>query len=128
MLPFVLQFKRNPPPVNHATLTALMDRWRPETHSFHLACGEMKMTLEDMTMISGLPLNGDAVTGHVNAANWRHRVGVLIGVESPPPLPGKPDGSKVKHSWLKQVTGAPCPADADEIVVQQYARAYLWYV
>ncbi|KAI4999858.1 hypothetical protein ZWY2020_004447 [Hordeum vulgare] len=128
LLPFVLQFKRNPPPVNHATLTALTDRWRPETHSFHLPYGEMTMTLEDMAMISGLPLNGDAVTGHVNAVNSRQRVGVLIGVEPPPPLPGKPDASKVEHSWLKEVRGAPFPADADDIVVQQYARAYLWYI
>ncbi|KAI4996026.1 hypothetical protein ZWY2020_041124 [Hordeum vulgare] len=128
LLPVVLQFKRNPPPVNHASLTALTDRWRPETHSFHLACGEMTMTLEDMAMIRGLPLNDDAVTGHVSAANWRERVGVLIGVEPPPPLLGKASGSKVKHSWLKLVRGAPCPTDADEIVVQQYARAYLWYV
>ncbi|KAI5018578.1 hypothetical protein ZWY2020_043466 [Hordeum vulgare] len=71
LLPFVLQFKRNPPPVNHAALTALTDRWRPETHSFHLPCGEMTMTLEDMAMISGLPLNGEAVTGHVSVVNWR---------------------------------------------------------
>ncbi|KAE8791871.1 Alpha-L-arabinofuranosidase 1 [Hordeum vulgare] len=103
MLPFVLQFKRKPPPVNHAVLTALTDRWRPETHSFHLPCGEMAMTLEDMAMISGLPLNGDAVTGHVIAVNWRQRVGVLIGVEPPPPLPDEPDASKVKHSWLKEL-------------------------
>ncbi|KAE8776479.1 Alpha-L-arabinofuranosidase 1 [Hordeum vulgare] len=61
--------KRNPPPVNHAALTALMDHWRPETHSFHLACGEMVMTLEDMAMIIGLPINGLAVTGHVSAIN-----------------------------------------------------------
>ncbi|KAI5006248.1 hypothetical protein ZWY2020_033491, partial [Hordeum vulgare] len=125
LLPFVLQFKRNPPPVNHAALTALTDRWRPETHSFHLPFREMMMTLEDMAMISGLPLNGDAVTGHVSAFNCRQPVGLLIGVEPPPPLPGKPDASKVKHSWLKEVRGGPCPADADDIVVQQYAWAYL---
>ncbi|KAE8803440.1 Alpha-L-arabinofuranosidase 1 [Hordeum vulgare] len=73
LLPFVLQFKRNPPPVNHAALTALTDHWRPKTHSFHLACGEMTMTLEDMAMISGLPLNGDAVTGHLDQASMRIR-------------------------------------------------------
>uniref|UniRef100_A0A453CPF3 Aminotransferase-like plant mobile domain-containing protein n=1 Tax=Aegilops tauschii subsp. strangulata TaxID=200361 RepID=A0A453CPF3_AEGTS len=60
LLPFVLQIKRRAPPVNHAALTALVDRWRPETHSFHLPCGEMTMTLEDMAMISSLPINGQA--------------------------------------------------------------------
>ena len=36
LLPFVLQFKRKPPKLNHTALTALVDRWRSETHSFHL--------------------------------------------------------------------------------------------
>ena len=79
---------------------------------------------------NSLPINGQAITGHVSAANWRARVGILIGVEPAPPLPGKADTPKVKHSWLKEVRGAtnPCPEDANEMVVQQYARAYLWYV
>ncbi|KAI4971177.1 hypothetical protein ZWY2020_002091 [Hordeum vulgare] len=130
LLPFVLQFKRNPPPVNHAALTALTDGWRPETHSFHLACGEMTMTLEDMAMISGLPINGLAITGHVSVVNSRTRVGDLICVLPPLPLPDKVDSSKVKHTSLKEVRGAnnPCLADADEMVLQQYARAYVWYV
>ncbi|KAI5016439.1 hypothetical protein ZWY2020_006290 [Hordeum vulgare] len=128
LLPFVLLFKRNPPPVNHASLTARTGSWRPETHSFHLPFGEMTMTLEDMAMISGLPLNGNAVTGHVSVVNWLEQVGLLIGVEPPPALEGNPGPSKVKHSWLKEVRGGPCPADADDIVVQQYARAYLWYI
>ncbi|KAE8781666.1 hypothetical protein D1007_45057 [Hordeum vulgare] len=122
--------KRNPPPVNHAALTTLTDYWRPETHSFHLACEEMTMTLEDMAMISGLPINDLAVTSHVSAVNLRAWVGDLIGVQPPLPLPRTADSSKVKHFWLKKVTRAKnlCPADADEMVVQQYARAYLWYV
>ncbi|KAE8774754.1 Alpha-L-arabinofuranosidase 1 [Hordeum vulgare] len=73
LLPFVLQFKRNPPPVNHSALTALTDRWRPETHSFHLPFVEMTMNLEDMAMISDLPLNSDAVTGHLDQASMRTR-------------------------------------------------------
>uniref|UniRef100_A0A453JD43 Aminotransferase-like plant mobile domain-containing protein n=1 Tax=Aegilops tauschii subsp. strangulata TaxID=200361 RepID=A0A453JD43_AEGTS len=89
--------------VNHAALTALVDRWRPETHSFHFSFGEMTMTLEDMAMISGLPINGRAVTGRVSAVNWRQWAGILIGVEPDAPLEGKVDASKVRHSWLKQV-------------------------
>ncbi|XBI67021.1 hypothetical protein VPH35_046453 [Triticum aestivum] len=130
LLPFVLQFKRRAPPVNHAALTALVDRWRPETHSFHLPFGEMTMTLEDMAMISGLPINGQAVTGRVSAVNWRERTGILIGVQPDAPEEGKADTARVRHSWLKAVRGNtnPCPQGANDVVVQQYARAYLWYV
>ena len=88
------------------------------------------MILKDMAMISGLPINGQAVTGRVSAVNWRERTGILIGVQPEDPLPGKADPSKVRHSWLKQVRGEgnPCPQGANDLVVQQYARAYLWYV
>jgi hypothetical protein len=31
--------------LDSSLLTALVDRWRPETHTFHLPCGEMAPTL-----------------------------------------------------------------------------------
>src|SRR4051812_46170926 len=130
LLGFVLQFKRKPPTLLHTALTALVDRWRPETHSFHLPCGEMTMTLQDMAMISGLPINGQAVTGRVSVGNWRERTADLIGVQPEGREEGKADTAKVRHSWLKMVRGNTnlCPQDANDVVVQQYARAYLWYV
>ncbi|KAE8781037.1 hypothetical protein D1007_45746 [Hordeum vulgare] len=68
LLQFVLNFKGTPPWLNATALIALTDRWRPETHSFHLPLGEMSITLEDIAMISGLPIEGRALTGKVN---WR---------------------------------------------------------
>uniref|UniRef100_A0A453EKH7 Aminotransferase-like plant mobile domain-containing protein n=1 Tax=Aegilops tauschii subsp. strangulata TaxID=200361 RepID=A0A453EKH7_AEGTS len=60
LLGFTLQFKRKPPPLVHSTLTALVDWWRPETHSFHLPSGEMTVTLQDWGVITALPLKGRA--------------------------------------------------------------------
>src|ERR1041385_1491794 len=132
VLPFVLQFKRHSSKVNHSAITAHVDRWRPETHSFHLACGEMTMRLQDMAMISGLHINGRALTGTVSSANWRARVAQYIGVMPNPRPPGKPESSKVTHIWLQTDRGGGCPHLEDPmeeaIVVEQYARAYLWYL
>ncbi|XBI77992.1 hypothetical protein VPH35_087764 [Triticum aestivum] len=128
LLPFVLQFKRHAPSINHGAMTALIDRWRPETHSFHLSCGVMTVTLEDMAMISGLPINGEALTGTTVSANWRDRVGQLTGVFPEPPEEGERDSEKVLHHWLRGERGVVCPPDANEVVVQQHARAYLWYL
>ena len=42
-------------------LAALLDHWRPETHTFHLTVGEMTPTLQDVAMLLGLPWAGLAV-------------------------------------------------------------------
>ena len=39
LLGFVLQFKRKPPTLVHSALTALIDRWRPETTPFIFHAG-----------------------------------------------------------------------------------------
>jgi hypothetical protein len=49
------------PHMDEALLTGLVDRWRPETHTFHLPFGEMTVTLKDVTMLTGLPIRGRPV-------------------------------------------------------------------
>ena len=56
--------------VDRSLLTALLDRWRPETHMFHLPCGEMAPTLQDVSFLLGLPLVGEAVGPRVVAPGW----------------------------------------------------------
>ena len=49
--------------IDSALLTGLIERWRPETHTFHLPVGEMTVTLQDVSCLWGLPISGSAVTG-----------------------------------------------------------------
>ena len=56
--------------VDRSLLTALVDRWRPETHTFHLPCGEMAHTLQDVSFVLGLPLVGEAVGPRVVRPTW----------------------------------------------------------
>ncbi|KAG9442185.1 hypothetical protein H6P81_018039 [Aristolochia fimbriata] len=44
-------------------ITALVERWRSETNTFHLANGEMTIKLEDVGILLVLRVDGDAVTG-----------------------------------------------------------------
>ena len=69
--------RRGTPPFNPAALTALIDRWRSETHSFHLPCGEMTVTLEDIAMILGVKIRGFPVTGDTESEGWQQRVEVI---------------------------------------------------
>ncbi|CAN0912800.1 Serine/threonine-protein phosphatase 7 long form homolog [Linum grandiflorum] len=41
--------------------TVLIEWWRPETNTFHMYHGEMTITLEDVSFITGLPVDGGAV-------------------------------------------------------------------
>ena len=45
---------------DYQLVCALLDRWRPETHSFHFPWGEMTLTLEDVALLFGLPCSGEA--------------------------------------------------------------------
>ena len=56
--------------LDRSLLSALVDRWRPETHTFHLPCGEMAPTLQDITYLLGLPLFGSAVGPRVVPPTW----------------------------------------------------------
>ena len=47
--------------LDRSLLSALVDGWRPETHTFHHPCGEMAPTLQDVAYLLGLPLVGPAV-------------------------------------------------------------------
>ncbi|KAF1863100.1 hypothetical protein Lal_00041087 [Lupinus albus] len=49
--------------INNHLVTALVERWRPKTHTFHLPNGECTITLEDVAYQLGLHIDGDAVTG-----------------------------------------------------------------
>ena len=48
---------------DNALISALVERWRPETHTFHLPYGECTITLEDVAYQLGLRVDGQAVSG-----------------------------------------------------------------
>ena len=56
LLSFVLQLKHTPSKINHVSLTALLDRWRLETHSSHLPYGKTTVAPEDFVKEHGAPM------------------------------------------------------------------------
>uniref|UniRef100_K3ZZK0 Aminotransferase-like plant mobile domain-containing protein n=1 Tax=Setaria italica TaxID=4555 RepID=K3ZZK0_SETIT len=116
------------PPMDGPLLTAMVDRWCPETHTFHMPFGEMTITMQDAAMILGLPLDGQPVTGIIKNENWHDMVEMHIGITPPEPEGG--DSSKktsgVSSTWLREHFDV-CPPGANDEVVQRYARVWLWH-
>jgi hypothetical protein len=77
--------------LDRSLLAALADRWRPETHTFHLPCGEMAPTLQDVTYLLGLPITGEAVGPVAVAPTWRAELQERFAPVNPPLFVNVPD-------------------------------------
>ncbi|XP_043810444.1 serine/threonine-protein phosphatase 7 long form homolog [Manihot esculenta] len=104
-------------------IMALVERWRPETHTFIFPEGEMTINLQDVGLITGLPVNGAAVTGR-SRHHWPSVCEALLGVFPPN---NAIRGCYLKISWLAEEF-SQLPDDADEEVVHRFARTYIMRV
>lgn len=47
--------------VKKVVVSAFVERWYPETNTFHMSFGEMTITLDDVLYVLGIPVVGRAV-------------------------------------------------------------------
>ncbi|KAK9990849.1 hypothetical protein SO802_025834 [Lithocarpus litseifolius] len=113
--------------IDHCLITALVERWRPETHTFHFPHGEMSITLEDVEVILGLPIDGEVLIGPtaVENGNWKQLCVELLGFEVPANDNTTLVGQRILISRFVQRIAEPLPHDATEIQIHQYARCYI---
>ncbi|CAN1185601.1 Protein MAIN-LIKE 2 [Linum perenne] len=103
-------------------VTALIERWRPETNTFHLVSGEATITLEDMEVLTGLPTTGRP---HIVSPDERPVTDIYqqwLGVAPPP---NAIQGRTVRVSWVKRLFDR-LPDGATAEVITYHAQAYTW--
>lgn len=83
-------------------LTCLVDRWRPETHTFHFPWGEMAPTLQDVSYLLGLPLAGAAIGPLEAESGWQAAMQTrfLAAVPTARAIDNDPHGPLFR--WLSQ--------------------------
>ncbi|XP_050233137.1 serine/threonine-protein phosphatase 7 long form homolog [Mercurialis annua] len=111
--------------VDMQLITALVERWRPETHTFHLPGGECTVTLQDVAIQTGLPVDGHAVTGCI-VHDWAAVAERVLGIPACR-YPKKPANSTVRTSWILESFPdfSALPDQATDELVHRYTRAYL---
>ena len=101
-------------------VSALVERWRTETHTFHFPHGEATITLQDVVLQLGLKIDGLSVTGFITGD-----VRVALLRETPPDKYVK--GKMIYLTWLWQ-NFQQLPIDVDDVVIAQHARAHIMMI
>ncbi|GMP67712.1 hypothetical protein CsSME_00027606 [Camellia sinensis var. sinensis] len=109
--------------LDNPLISALVERWRRETNTFHFTVGEMTVTLEDVAYLLGLAVDGEPVIG----VTYTTCEVVCLKYLGKAPDSGYTSGGMVKLSWLKE-TFARCPEDAPIEDIERCTRAYLLYL
>ncbi|RYR29360.1 hypothetical protein Ahy_B01g053759 [Arachis hypogaea] len=90
--------------LDESLVSAFVERWRPETHTFHMPFGECTIILQDVAYHLGLPINGQYVSGCLTD------------------FPRFIEGGRPPWVWEMF---SELPQGADDETVRRYARAYI---
>ena len=84
-------------------ITSFIERWHPETNSFHMPWGEMTITLHDVYYILGLPISGVMVKHGVRTSTLADMIGEHLSI-SPDEVKAEIGGGGLKASSLQDCT------------------------
>ncbi|KAF3671945.1 hypothetical protein FXO37_07758 [Capsicum annuum] len=122
-------YRSNRPAIDRL-ITLLVERWRPETYTFHFRTGEATITLKDIEVLYGLPVNGAPVLGIETTrtiGDWKNICQRLLGF-----VPSLRDFSSsfLKFSALKaHMLSEPQLSDmTTQEIVNQKARCYMFWM
>ncbi|KAK1411620.1 hypothetical protein QVD17_38176 [Tagetes erecta] len=112
--------------LDRALIKGLIERCRPETNTFHLPFGEVTVTLQDVNVLWGLPIEGDALLGIETSYDVKEHkllVKTLLGIKT------KKEHSKKKYPNLLKINTIldyrvenPVSPQATDTECQQRAR------
>jgi hypothetical protein len=108
-------------------LTSLVDRWRPETHTFQLRCRELTPTLKDVSLITALPLSGKPLVPEAYSKYWPDNLSARLGVTMPDSTRSGAHPRGVLIKWLVQ-NFSDIPQEPIPNTLRKHLFAYLLYL
>ncbi|GFY98152.1 hypothetical protein Acr_12g0006930 [Actinidia rufa] len=107
-------YRLGPIRLDHALITAFVERWRPETHTFHLPVGEASITLQDVAILLGLPVDGAPITHPQTFVTVQECQDICMQAFGVIPSAEEIDSGRLRMSWLRR-TFDILPEHADDI-------------
>ncbi|KAJ4803316.1 Serine/threonine protein phosphatase 7 long form isogeny [Rhynchospora pubera] len=116
--------------VDMPLLKAMVEFWRPETHTFHFSVGEMTVTLQDVAFLYGLRSTGIPVRSNTRGP-WEEKIRANLYPHEDvgewhrerSSREGDVVGNNIKLKWLRQNCGVAPQADAPGEELDRYTRA-----
>ncbi|KAL0912221.1 hypothetical protein M5K25_018183 [Dendrobium thyrsiflorum] len=112
-------------------LCAVIERWHPETNTFHLHNVEISLTLQDVAVLTGLVVDGLPVTAARDVgglesrwATWTDCCNELLGRA---PMDIIDSAAKLKLAWLRD-NFKDVPENATAETVAYHTRAYIMHM
>ena len=107
--------------IDHNLITAFVERWRPKTHTFHLPHGETTITLQDVEVLLGIPIDGGAIVGTTDLT-WAAKCQSMLGIATNGVVL---KGQRILIKKLLEKIDQGLLDGAAKVVVHQYAWCYI---